>query len=381
MIDRIGKIVRTVREQEGSSLEALEGRSGVPVSVLAALEAGQRGITTGQLDEVARALSLDAAALLNGREVRRPVPSVFLRHVAFQDFDVDRDGANLDDALEQGRSLASLQALLRRAPLALQANVFSPREAAADRPDAPAQDGYQLARSVRAWLGNVAEPLGDVRILVEERFGVAVVARALESSRVTAVAVRAGTCGAVVLSSRDVHRARNPLLARVHLSHELCHVLFDPSPGGLHIIADSTSDKKINAAERRARAFAAELLLPLEGLTRLLGSPREVDAPSSARQLVAQARSRFGAPHELSANHLCNHGFIDLRLREWLEAERTTFDGGPPPTTVPPTGASSIYLGELVKQAHQDGLLTDGEARETLGIERLAPLPWEEPEL
>lgn len=380
MIQRIGDIVRTVRERGSCSLETLAGRSGVPLSVLTALEGGQRGITTTQLDDVAEALSLDSTALLSGREVPKRVPSVFLRHTPIQDFD-DRDGAALDEALEQGRGLANLRSLLGEPALALQAGIFTQREAAADRPDAPAQEGYRLGRDVRRWLGNTAEPLGDVGALLEERFGVAVVVRALSSNRVTAAGVRAESYAAIVLSARDPQRARNPLLARVYLSHELCHVLFDPSPGGLHIVVDRVADRKSHAAEQRARAFAAELLLPLEGLTRLLGSPGEVDAPSVARDLVAQARRRFATPHDIAANHLCNLGFVNRQLREWLEAETTTFEGAAPVTTLPERDAPSRLLGEHVARAHRENTLTDGEARATLGIDRLAPLPWDEVEL
>lgn len=380
MIERIGATVRAVREREKCSLEELSRRSGVPFSALAALEQGQPGITTTQLDDVAMALSLEPIALLNGREVTRHVPSVFLRHTPVQDFD-DRDGAVLDDALEQGRNLANLRAILREPALALQAGTFASRETANDRPDAPAQDGYRLAREIRRWLGNTVEPLGDVGGLLEKRFGIAVLVRTLKSGRVTAAGVRAEACAAVVLSARDLHRARNPLLARVYLSHELCHVLFDPSPGGLHIVVDEITDRRSHAAEQRARAFAAELLLPYDGLTRILGAPGGVNEPSAALDLVARARGQFGSPHDIAANHLCNLRFIDRQLREWLERERTTFTGTPPETTLSDDDGPSKLVAEYVARAHREGILTDSEARVILGIDRLAPLPWDQVEL
>ena len=89
----------------------------------------------------------------------------------------------------------------------------------------------------------------------------------------------------------------------------------------------AAGDRKTHAAEQRARAFAAEVLLPLDGLTRKLGTPRAVTDPSPASALVATACSTFGTPHEITTNHLCNHGFVDLALHSWLEAEKTTFAG------------------------------------------------------
>lgn len=381
MIDRISAIVKAARERTTYSRESLAERSGVPLDVLLRLESGLPGITTTQLDNVAEALSLDPVALLKGESVQRPLPSVFLRHAPIQDFDHDRDASVLDDALEQGRTLARLATLLQEPPAATQSRAFAPREAAADRADAPAQDGYRLARELRSWLGNPVDPIGDIRELAEVRLGVAVLLRTQLSSKLTAAGVRADTSAAVVLAERDLLRAKNPLLARVYLAHEFCHLLFDPAPGGLQVVIDQFVDRKIQAAEQRARAFAAEFLLPYDGLVRLLGSPRGVSTAPSSLDLVERARGRFGTPHEITANHLCNLGFIDRGTREWLEAAKTTFTGTPPETTLPRPNHPSVQVAAYVQRAHRDGILMDGEARTILGIDRLSPLPWDEIEL
>ena len=230
-------------------------------------------------------------------------------------------------------------------------------------------------------MGEPAAHVQDIGIILKQRFGIAVVVRNLRSARVTAVAVRAVGSAAIVLCSSDPHRANNPLLARVYLAHELCHVLFDPSPGGLHIVIDAATDKKDLAAERRARAFAAEFLLPNDGLVQLLGSPRNFREYSGALDMVAKVRSVFGTPHEVTANHLCNLHFIDLDLRDWLEAERTKFTNSLPTTTLPSTDAPSTAVETYLQRAHREGIITDTEARAALGVDKLAPLPWEEVEL
>lgn len=382
MLERIGAIVRLTRERAEIPLATLADRSGVPLHLLVALERGTPGITTTQLDDVAVALALEPVALLNGREVSHSSASVFLRHAPMQDFDA-RDETALDEALEQGRSLAGLRSLLRDPPLGLQAGAFQQREAAADRAEAPAQDGYRLAREVRQWLGNPTAPLGDMRALLEEWFGVVVVVRPLVSNRITAVAVRAASAAAVVLSANDPLRAKNPLLARVHLAHELCHALFDPSPGGVHIVLDVVADRKNNAAEQRAKAFAAELLLPREGLLLTVGeaSKAKPTESSAALDLITRVRGRFGTPHEITVNHLHNSGYIDQQLRIRLVTEMTAFAGAVPETTLPEAHAASRSVAQLVERAHRAALLTDGDARATLGLDRLAPLPWEKGEL
>jgi Zn-dependent peptidase ImmA (M78 family)/transcriptional regulator with XRE-family HTH domain len=377
MLEAIARIVTTARERAKLSPADLSRESGVAAAAIAALERGQPGMATTELFDLARVLSLDPVALLGGHEVVRAVPSVFLRHAGRQDFD-DRDNALLDEVLSAGRALASLRARLAEAPAALQAGTFPQTGAAADRHESPAREGYRLASSVRAWLRNASDPLGDVGALIERRFGVAILVRALSTVRSTAASVRAEDVAGIVLNARDLHRKQNPLLARVHLPHELCHVLFDPSDGGVHIVVDVEADRKAHAAEQRARAFAAELLLPLRGLVDLLGNPREVGDRDTAIALVSKARSQFGTPHEITANHLCNLNFIDLRLRDQLEAESSRFTGVAPVTSLPSEGDASLMVRQYVQRAHEDGLLTDGEAKGLLGLERLESLPWDE---
>lgn len=380
MIERIGAIIRETRERDGRAVEEVAAQSGVAPATIASLEAGRSGITTVQLANLAAALALDYAALLQGRSAEQHAPSVFFRHSANQDFD-DQDSAALDEALDQGRALGGLRALLGDPPLALQSGAFVQQAAAADRSEAPAREGYGLARDVRRWLQDAAAPLGDLRALGEERFGVAIVVHTLKSKRVTAAALRAGTAAAIVLNAGDAQRVRNPLLGRVYIAHELCHVLFDPSPGGLHIVLDLENDRLAQDAEQRARAFAAELLLPQDGLTQLLGPARRTYDFAIAKEFVATARSRFGTPHEIAANHLCNTGFVDPRMREWLVVAMTSFSGAQPPLSVPAVGRSSILVERLVERTHSAELLTDSEARRILGLGPIERLPWEEVEL
>jgi Zn-dependent peptidase ImmA (M78 family)/transcriptional regulator with XRE-family HTH domain len=377
MLEAIARIVNVARERAKLSLDDVSRETGVAVDAIASLERGQPGLATTELFDIARVLSLDPVALLGGREMFRAVPSIFLRHAGHQDFDA-RDSRLLDDALSAGRALASLRSRLGDPPAALQGGTFWQIQSATDHNEAPAREGYRLASSVRSWLENTSDPLEDVGVLVEQRFGVAILTRALVTARSTAASVRSEEAAGIVLHARDLSRKNNPLLARVHLAHELCHILFDPSDGGLQIVVDFDTDRKVHAAEQRARAFAAELLLPLKGLVETLGAPRGVSDRDAAIALISKARSHFGTPHEIATNHLCNLGFIDLRLRDRLEAEPSKFTGTVPVTSLPLEGEASLMVRQYVQRAHEVGLLTDSEAKGFLGLDRLESLPWDE---
>lgn len=377
VIKEIGRIVQAARQRAGLSTEALATRAAVPGTSIVTLELGQGGMSTTQLDRVARALSLVPAALLRGREEVLAEPSVFLRHAGAMDFE-DRDLAQLDGALDQGRLAVELGRLIGEPVGLWRAGKFESRNAGGDRAESAAHDGYALARAVRRELGISKAPLGDLREILESRFEIAVVVLALESTRVTALAIRDARGATVVLNDRDPERSGNATLARVHLAHELCHVLFDPSPGGLHMVVDVVSDRRDLRAEQRARAFAAELLIPLEGATDLLGVPRETADSSRAEEYIAKAREKFRTPYELTANHLANHGFISLELRSWLVAgDRRAAAPIVEATQLPAAGAPSMLVSRRVRKAHEAQLITDGEARNALGIDPLAPLPWD----
>lgn len=373
MLTEIGRIVRAARERAQLTTTDVASRAHIDPALLDALESGRAGMTTAQLALVAEVLSLAPGALLKGREEHIGSPSVFLRRNAVADFN-DADSEGMDLALAQGRVLWQLTSLVGQPPGLLRSWPHS--AAGGDRPDRAAREGHELARQVRRALHLVDEPLEDMRSLLEERFGVVVLVERLRTTRLRAVSARDDVGAAVILSARDPERELNPLLARVHLAHELCHLLFDPSEGGLHLVLDWADDRRDLRAEQRARAFAAEMLLPLAGLERLFGPPSPVAETKRALGMVIEARSHFSAPHEITANHLCNLGFVDTQLREWLCAP-VAGPRGQAKTSLPGEGERSLLLREMVRRAHEADLLTDGEAKHFLGLDGLALLPWE----
>ena len=369
MLAAIGGVVQQARSQRGWPVSRLATEAGISIDVVEALELGRPGVTTVQLAAIARALAIDVRALRKGLQVARAAPSVYLRHRNLQDFH-DSDCAILDEAVEHAHRLKELSALV-----ATPSNPWTGRPVAAphDRSDAAARHGYQLATEVRKHLNEPARPFEDLRHVVEARLGVVVLIRPL-SSRV-ACAVKTGDAAAIVLDASTY--ADRPVRAQGAIAHELSHLLHDPAEEGVHVVLDREHDRSADANEQRARAHAAEMLLPRPGLQGLLGLPRAIGETDAAIQLVARAMDHFGTSWELTANHLCNRGFIVRDLRVWLESAHAH----PAPATwtlrLPAAGAPSLLLAELTRRAHQEGLVTDGEARALLGLQTLDRLPWD----
>jgi hypothetical protein len=370
MFEAIGAVIAAERIRQGLRVSDL----GVDPEVIEAIEAGRPGLTTTQLESIASALQLDPVALRGGELLRRPRPSVFLRHRgAHQDFAM-ADAAILDAAINQARARSALAKLVGGDVGLFPSRRFEPRAVAGDAANAPARQGYLLARELRRAIGNETDALSDLRSLTEKVCGVAVLVRRLGTVGSSAFAVKADDAAAIVLA--PVTYVREPIV-RVWLGHELCHLLFDPDTGGVHVVIDFDDDRPVHQAERRARAFAAELLIPEAGLRKLIGLPTAVMGDVAARNLVAMARDAFGSTWQVAANHLCNLGFIAMELRDWLERQPPPAMSRPWTTSLPAADAPSVEVGLLARSAHDAGLLTDGEVRALLDVERLAPLPWE----
>lgn len=122
--------------------------------------------------------------------------------------------------------------------------------------------GYELARGLRRVLKNVAGPFG-----VEDQLdvlGIPVVDLPIASDQVDGGCICDDRHGPIVFVNPGSERAGTPWGRRMVLAHELCHLLFDRKAAmPLAVISGPWAPPRI---ERRANAFAAELLLPLKGV-------------------------------------------------------------------------------------------------------------------
>jgi Zn-dependent peptidase ImmA (M78 family) len=201
------------------------------------------------------------------------------------------------------------------------------------------------------------------------------------TTRIQAVSVKQEPAAAIVLLNQANAGYRNPLRRRVDLAHELAHILFDEPNGSINVTVDSSTD--VNRApteaghppnEQRANAFAAELLIPLHGLRRLLGPPPPKGNVSyaDAFAVVQRVREEFKTPKEVAVNHLCWRGYVDQCLHGTLI--RAAYPRiGPAPERY----ARRSVIERRVILARRRGLITSMRARELLGLSVWDELPDE----
>ena len=382
MSPSIGKLLKDRREVLSLRRDQVAARAHVSEESLGAFEDGRGNVSAAALDRLAEVLALDAVALRDGRSEKRPSASIFFFDQAtFPDLRDLEDRPKVAAAFDHALALIEVDALLGR-PTS-QRSAFEPER---PTPEAP-RDGYRLANRVRAALGNEVDPMPDMARLLEERFDIVVRCEPLVSRSIAALTVKENIRGAAaVLLNSSAERRSNPSTIRVDLAHELCHVLFDPAQDDVDLVVDEEREDGMprrgredaspgELCERRARAFAAELLMPAEGLRKLLGKPRYEMSKTAAMDLVSRARDHFDTPIEIAANHLTNREYIATWLRvsliEWARRQEPRRRVGE--TSIPALPARADLLERRVLTALERELITNERARELLGLS-----PWDD---
>lgn len=104
---------------------------------------------------------------------------------------------------------------------------------------------------------------------------------------------------------------------RFTLAHELCHILFDRTYGQkLAMVSGPWAPLQI---EKRANAFAAMLLMPLELVRRVV---RSMSCPLASEQGVHEVRTRLETGFVATLEHLKNLGWLDPATAEKIATER-----------------------------------------------------------
>lgn len=358
----LGRALAQLRSLLGLSIEACASRIGTTTERLAAAEQGD--IDRAVLQGIAGLYALDEEQLREGMVM--PVEgalgsTVFLLHGAYQDFDAQDLGV-LDRAMRTARSMTALSASSDGGERLQRRIQFMPVAPAGPQPRDAARQGYKLARWVRTKLDLGGEPIEDMRALLEEQLGIAVVVDDIISTGLRAASILDAhrAAAAAVLASDDPARRKNPTLARVYLAHELGHLLFDPgAPGSVCLALDDRLDDRANRPavgvsptallESRAKGFAAELLIPLDGVTALFGAPTTlVSSLDHARAMVTEVCDRFSTSWDIATYHLRNLGFIQQELTLDLLHVRPLSSPVRAATSLPSTGATSLFLSDLL---------------------------------
>ncbi len=160
--------------------------------------------------------------------------------------------------------------------------------------------GYALAEFLRKRLAN-EDGHFDVERFVRDELELEVIDDLdIDCDDIDGGAVWDAHRGPALFVNSGSGRAATDWGRRMVLAHELCHLLFDAREAvPLTVISGPWTPPVI---ERRANAFAAELLLPLAGIQRVVGSVREWPTESGFSELMDE----FGVGVTMCREHVRN---------------------------------------------------------------------------
>ncbi|MEZ4471122.1 MAG: ImmA/IrrE family metallo-endopeptidase [bacterium] len=175
--------------------------------------------------------------------------------------------ASPDLSVEDRLRLRAL--VVASAPAPRARDILAAIRARLPRPDERLLDhdqGYAYAATVRRWLGRPDGYL-DVEAVLTGTLAVPVEAVELGSDGLDGGCVEGEAAGPLVFVNTRARMARSSWGRRMTLAHELCHLLLDRPPQ--RALAHTSTVWAPPGPERRANAFAAELLLPVAGIRRM----------------------------------------------------------------------------------------------------------------
>ena len=164
----------------------------------------------------------------------------------------------------------------------------------------PHEHGQRCAAWLRQDLGVVEDARIDVEAVVR-RLGIDVDSANLQDAAVDAFAAW-GSHGPVVMVNTRGRHSRSFGGRRATIAHELCHLLLDRRQEmPVSDVCGSGVRTGIGFVERRANAFAAELLLPRRVAVRRLAEL------SGVFETVERLRRQFGVGITLALHQMDNH--------------------------------------------------------------------------
>jgi Zn-dependent peptidase ImmA (M78 family)/transcriptional regulator with XRE-family HTH domain len=303
----IGRRIKSARTAAGLSGEALGSRIGLKRDQISKIESGKRKADAGELLLISEVLGTNIDTFL-GRGKRKRLQIAHRLSPGTQSADViavwnrARQLVEIEDLLERmsdsGVSKPSEEGLLAQAEIKQISQVLISTQAEAKR---QGQTGAEIVRKV---LDLGSDGLSNLPELFERHFGVHV-SLGPWGEQVDGLCVHSDDF-ALLMASTDFSQGHTNFT----LAHELAHHLFqDPR----EIITENSNDMfSDDVLEKRANAFAAYFLMPIDGLRAILSYQGEKPGGLSGRSAI-RLMETFGVSMKALTYH--------LSTIEWMNSE------------------------------------------------------------
>jgi Zn-dependent peptidase ImmA (M78 family)/transcriptional regulator with XRE-family HTH domain len=284
--EELGRRLRSAREAVGLTQEDVAARLGVSRPTITQIEAGNRPVSS---------LELDRLAAIYGRDIRDLLAPAYAEDAVFGALFRAQPGFELSAEVRsalvtwrnKARALDELEKLLEIPQRLCIAALYSAALPSARWP--AIRQGEQVGEEERSRLGLGRAPTPNLPEMLESQ-GVRTAVEPLPEN-VSGLTLIGRGQGLLVV----VNQAHGALRHRFSFAHEYAHVLLDRSRGGIV----SRSEDRDELIEIRANAFAAALLMPADGVRSLVqdlgkggGSRETSDVYDQDRQAPIRVEGR-----------------------------------------------------------------------------------------
>jgi Zn-dependent peptidase ImmA (M78 family)/DNA-binding XRE family transcriptional regulator len=257
--ETLGQRLQDARKSVALTQQDVATQLGLSRESLAQIEAGVRSISSLEIVRLARLYGRSLSSiLLEGESVEEePLTALFRMQETLAESPGLREKLVwFSNVFQEARTIERL--------IGDDPRLLPPDYGLRDpRNNAEAYDqGQELANQERQRLGLGWSPIPDVAEVISQQ-GVWAVAAEMPAN-VSGICLFHSTIGAAVVVNKSQHRSRR----RFSYGHEYAHVLADRKSRSASVSSSSNSKELI---ERRANSFASEFLMPVKGVTELLG--------------------------------------------------------------------------------------------------------------
>lgn len=353
----LGKELQRLREELGATPEQISAWSGLLVSKILAIEAGEVA-SIYELDRLCHGLGVDPS------EVQ-----------GYSAADPQRTAAWFRSTAGERLEAADLRLLLSMATLAQnlhflqdcldeRSKITDMRKVEPVQPGQEWAQGYLLGEKARARLEKPNQPIPDLGLLLA-RLGVYVVYVDLSSPRIEAASLWQANGTPTILLNRKAGRVKYSLARRAILGHELCHLLHDGGEDEVvaRVTLEEGEEGYRNQVEKRARAFSPAFLVP-RGAAKTWWKRQ-----NPAKELHARALSfakYWGLSFEGALWHLKNCALMPEEVVHDLRKgpiEVVEFPGESS-TGLEEAGLVQGWARQLIDRAWHEGVISQGRRRE-----------------
>jgi Zn-dependent peptidase ImmA (M78 family)/transcriptional regulator with XRE-family HTH domain len=255
--EELGQRIRAAREACGLTQEQLGEPAGLSRLAIGQIESGTRTVSSIELDRIAYAVGRDIKSFFAETFEERDALAALFRSDSALAEQTELLRA-LRDSLTVGREMTNLEHLLGidRAQLLTAAYELPVPNSRWDA----IQQGQKIATEERQRLGLGSSPVTELGELLETQGVRTAIVRLPDN--ISGLTLSDKTLGAFIV----INAGHSELRRRFSLAHEYAHVLLDRDRSG----AISRAENRADLFEVRANAFAAEFLMPMEGVAQFI---------------------------------------------------------------------------------------------------------------